>query len=119
MIVEKITRRYTKALIAFFLQTPQLGLSRCPVVELVKQIASLFGSTRMFVIDSTELNRQYFVKDLDKVTHLCLKLSPNKNVRTSVRAVTSTFRDTVLLDEESDSDESCEYDIVKQITEQK
>ena len=115
MIVEKITRRFTKALIDFFLQTPKMHSTECPFVEVAKRISMLFGTTRYFVKNRTELNRRELVKDLDKVTDLCLKLAPNKNWRSTVRSVSFTFRDTVLLDEDSESDES-EEDVVKKIT---
>lgn len=120
MIVEKITKRFTKALIAFFLKTPQLGASQCPVLEASKRTTVLLASTRSFVRDSSSsMNRRHFVQDLDAVTDLCLNLSPNKNVRASVRAVSSTFRDTVLLNEESDSEESDQDETISRLIEQK
>ena len=119
MIVAKITKRFTKALISFFSSTPRLASYECPVVETMRKTSVLLASTRKLVNDRSELNRKHFVLELDKVTDLCLNLAPNKNVRASVRAVSSTFRDTVLLNEDSDSDESDTDETIKKLIERK
>ena len=124
MIVAKITKRFTKALISFFLQTPHLTSIECPVVEAAHKISSLFGRTRDFVKDRNELNRQYFVQDLDKVTDLCLKIAPNRHCRFAVRHVSFTFRDTVLREDSAlrtdiSSDESDDEETFKRIISQK